>query len=165
MSSDPTTHPSVQLVAALYGVRAQWHPLRVAQEGGRAAQHKSEVIGQAVHPNPSCTDVPGSKENYAVRTTLEVALQALVQVDGTRANVFTCGSTVYGDDGNPLGAGGAALDLSTRREVEQMLIAARGYAAAIEQSRRQLRSTLNMVLDLIQIESARPGSDGHVAPD
>jgi hypothetical protein len=107
---------------------------------------------------------PTSQQDPAVTKSVEVALQTLARVDETWDDASRRGSTLNDGRPRPRRVAEDVLDDSARREVERMLVQARGYAAAIERSRRQLQSTMNMVLDLIQIEAARPGSGPHVSP-
>jgi len=125
----------------------------------------SQALVPVVRSVQSRTDVPGSQEHHDADKTVEVAFQALAQVEGAWADVSGHGSAPHDGSQDPLRRAERVLDLSAQKEVERLLVAARGHAAAIERSRRHLQSTLTMVLDLIHLEAARLGPGGHVSPD
>lgn len=154
--------PSIQLGTSAPHSPAQGRPCPSSQGGN---PNRSQALVPVVRSVQSRTGVPSSQEHHAAYKTVEAAFQALAQVDGAWADMSGHGSAIYDGSQDPLRMAGCVLDLSAQKEVERMLVMARGHAAAIERSRRHLQSTLNMVLDLIHIEAARSGPGGYVSPD
>lgn len=165
MRFDSMMLPSIQFGLSTPHVQAQGAPCLSLQGGDWGNPYRSQALVPVVRSAQSRTDTPSSQEHHAAHKTVEAALQALAQVDGAWADVSGHGSAVHDGGQDPLRTAGQVLDLSAQKEIERMLVEARGHAASIERSRRHLQCTLNMVVDLIHLEAARLGPGGHVSPD
>lgn len=161
MRSDSMLHLPAPIGPKTPGTQAQ-RDARRADRSAFVVQGPGRAIG-STRSGQSGTDAPGAWENQAACRTVEVALQTLARVDRTWADASRPGPAPGDGRTDPRRAAEEVLDDSARREVERMLAQARGYAAAIERSRRQLQSTMDMVLDLIHIEAARPDSGANAS--
>lgn len=166
MRVDSTALLPTRLGPLVPGAHAPWDARHLDQSAFVVQSYSGQGHSGALGPiclGPVNAAAAGPQQTHSACRTVEAALQTLARVDGIWAGASHHGPTL-GDRTGARRAAEDVLDDSARREVERMLVQAREYAAAIERSRRQLQSTMNMVLDLIQIESARPDSGAHVSP-